>query len=133
MDGFIQQARTTFGMFCTKFPFEPQCGGAGPSVARIPDVMGWHDAREIPNYWRYAQQFVLQDHMFESAFSWSLPSHLFTVSGWSASCADPDEPESCRSDLYANGEAATKSRLHTRQDIFGWTDLTYRLHKAGVS
>ncbi len=30
------------------------------------DVMGYHDAREIPNYWKYAQDFVLQDHMFES-------------------------------------------------------------------
>ena len=29
------------------------------------DVMGWHDAREIPNYWAYARHFVLQDHMFE--------------------------------------------------------------------
>ena len=30
-----------------------------------PDVMGYHDAREIPNYWTYAQNFVLHDHMFE--------------------------------------------------------------------
>ena len=28
------------------------------------DVMGYHDAREIPNYWRYAHDFVLQDRMF---------------------------------------------------------------------
>src|ERR1700688_1598261 len=26
-----------------------------------PDVMGYKDAREIPNYWSYAQNFVLQD------------------------------------------------------------------------
>ena len=30
------------------------------------DVMGYHDAREIPNYWTYAKNFVLQDNMFES-------------------------------------------------------------------
>jgi len=23
--------------------------------------MGWHDAREIPNYWTYAERFVLQN------------------------------------------------------------------------
>ena len=46
--------------------------------------MGYHDAREIPNYWTYAQNFVLQDHMFEPNASWSLPAHLFMVSGWSA-------------------------------------------------
>jgi len=36
--------------------------------------MGWHDAREIPNYWTYAENFVLQDKMFEPNASWSLPS-----------------------------------------------------------
>jgi phospholipase C len=51
------------------------------------DVMGYHDAREIPNYWTYAHDFVLQDHMFEPNASWSLPSHLFTVSEWSATCS----------------------------------------------
>jgi hypothetical protein len=37
------------------------------------DVMGYQDAREIPNYWTYAKNFALQDNMFESAISWSLP------------------------------------------------------------
>ena len=50
------------------------------------DVMGYHDAREIPNYWAYARHFVLQDHMFEPDASWSLPAHLFMVSEWSARC-----------------------------------------------
>ena len=41
-----------------------------------PDVMGYHDWHEIPNYWDYARNFVLQDHMFEADNSWSLPAHL---------------------------------------------------------
>ena len=36
--------------------------------------MGYHDGGEIPNYWTYAQDFVLQDHMFEPNASWSLPA-----------------------------------------------------------
>jgi hypothetical protein len=28
---------------------------------------------ESPNYWAYAHNFVLQDHMFESNVGWSLP------------------------------------------------------------
>ena len=36
--------------------------------------MGYHDAREIPNYWAYAENYVLQDHMFEPNASWSLPA-----------------------------------------------------------
>ena len=45
------------------------------------DVMGYHDAREIPHYWAYARNFVLQDHMFEPVQSWSLPAHLYMMSG----------------------------------------------------
>ena len=51
-----------------------------------PDVMGYHNGDEIPNYWAYASEFALQDHMFESDSSWSMPEHLYLVSGWSAHC-----------------------------------------------
>jgi phospholipase C len=61
------------------------------------DVMGYHDAREIPNYWTYAHDFVLQDHMFEPNASWSLPSHLFMISEWAATCSTTD-PFSCHND-----------------------------------
>jgi len=56
--------------------------------AKCIDVMGYHDAREIPNYWTYAQSFVLRDDMFEPNSSWSWPEHLFEVSAWSATCAN---------------------------------------------
>lgn len=56
-----------------------------PGVARH-DVMGYHTAAEIPNYWAYAQHFVLQDALFEPVPSYSLPAHLHMVSEWSASC-----------------------------------------------
>ena len=57
--------------------------------------MGYHDAREIPNYWAYARNFVLQDHMFEPNKSWSLPAHLLMVSAWSAKCSVKGDPMSC--------------------------------------
>ena len=100
--------------------------------------MGYHDAREIPNYWAYARSFVLQDAMFEPVASWSLPQHLFMVSEWSAQCRRPDRPASCRamtdhplrpSDLRTErrryGSAATQ--------YYAWTDLTYLLHRDHVS
>ena len=55
--------------------------------------MRYHTAQEIPNYWAYAEHFVLQDHMFAPADSWTLPAHLFLCSGWSATCSDPLEPD----------------------------------------
>jgi phospholipase C len=96
-----------------------------------PDAMGYHDAREIPNYWRYAETYALQDHMFAPADSWTLPSHLFLVSAWAATCEDPNDPMSCASDLTLDG--VTDRLRHGPQKIFAWTDITYLLARAGVS
>jgi phospholipase C len=90
--------------------------------------MGYHDAREIPNYWSYAQNYVLQDHMFEPNASWSLPEHLFLVSEWSARCVGMN-PMRCRSAL--SGIAFPGSR-GTRA-LYPWTDLTYLLHRHAIS
>src|SRR6266852_6058316 len=54
MDGFIAQALNGNKAICTS-PDDPNCGGNGKSGGS--DVMGYHDAREIPNYWKYAQDF----------------------------------------------------------------------------
>jgi phospholipase C len=91
-----------------------------------PDVLGYHVGSDIPNYWAYASNFVLQDHMFEAAGSWSLPAHLYEVSGWSAKCGDPDKPMTCTS-------SANPPDRKSRPTPFGWTDLTYLLHKNHVS
>ena len=82
MNGFVAQ-QSTARTGCEQL-FNPACGRGG-SQGR-PDVMGYHDGADIPNYWAYAKHFVLQDHMFQSDASWSLPSHLYMVSEWSARC-----------------------------------------------
>ncbi len=94
MDGFIGQAE--HGSKCSST--EPDCSPCTEgSSAKCMDVTGYHDAREIPNYWSYAQSFVLQDDMFEPSSSWSWPEHLFEVSAWSAMCSDWSDPiASCR-------------------------------------
>jgi phospholipase C len=121
MDGFVTAFRGA--QKACKSPDAPGCvKGASP------DVMGWHDAREIPNYWAYAQNFVLQDKMFEPNASWSLPSHLFMVSGWSAWCKTPGDQSSC-----TNALDGPPSRLNTAHNDYAWTDLTYLLHKTNIS
>ena len=47
------------------------------------DAMGWHDYHEIPNYWSYANLYVLQDRLFESVVSYSLPAHLYMLAAQS--------------------------------------------------
>jgi phospholipase C len=89
MDGFIAQA-TKGKKGCGQNKVDnPAC-----SNLATPDVMGYHTAAEIPNYWTYAKDFALDDHMFEPVASWSLPDHLYLVSGWSAQCSNPS-PSSC--------------------------------------
>jgi phospholipase C len=94
--------------------------------ATCPDVMGYHTGADIPNYWRYARRYVLQDRMFEPTRSWSVPSHLFMVSEWAARCRRARDPFSCRTFL---GEA----NRPTNRAKYAWTDITYLLHRLHVS
>jgi phospholipase C len=128
MDGFIAQAEKA-QTSCVNAD-NPNC-----ATGAAPDVMGYHDAHEIPNYWDYANNFVLQDHMFEPDSTWSLPQHLFMVSEWSATCVIPGVAMSCVNaidspvnppDMYPPGSGAPTPD-------YAWTDLTYLLHAHGVS
>ena len=109
------------------------------------DVMGYHDERDIPNYWAYAKAFVLQDHMFEPNASWSLPAHLFELSAWSAYCTKHDDPNSCENALDTPGlppdffgrddpkYGGPRNGPPGSKPIYAWTDLTYLLHQHHVS
>jgi phospholipase C len=109
MDGFVGQAELKCKAACTT------------------DVMGHHVASDIPNYWKYAKNFVLSDHMFESEHTWSLPAHLSMVSAWTANCSNPANPMSCV------GSDSPKDRTGSNPRPFAWTDLTWLLHKNHVS
>src|SRR5258706_8956547 len=129
MDGFIVSFRVA--QRACKNPDTPGC-----TNGESPDVMGYHDDHEIPNYWAYAKNFVLQDHMFEPNASWSLPAHLFMVSAWSARCTTQD-PMSCRNELQnpsgVRPHRWAKFGVPHKPPDYAWTDLSYLLHAAGVS
>jgi len=122
MDGFITNAET--GKSGCADPNDPNCVNG-----TLVDVMGFHTDQEIPNYWAYAESFVLNDHMFQPNASWSFPQHLYMVSGWSALCSTPNDPTTCKTELTApgNGKAAGPN------NEYPWTDITYLLHNANVS
>ncbi|MFI5258637.1 MAG: alkaline phosphatase family protein [Candidatus Limnocylindrales bacterium] len=121
MNGFIGQAEHAKAG-CAQ-TFNPSCAGTG-----APDVIGYFNQQEIPNYWTWAGDYVLQDHMFEPNASWSLPAHLFLVSGWSAKCSNTNNPMSCTTALQNPGLPTA-----TNPNPYAWTDLTYLLHKDNVS
>jgi phospholipase C len=125
MDGFVGQAIPA-RKGCVD-PTNPACVNAA-----TPDVMGYHVQTDIPNYWGYARNFVLQDHMYEPNASWSLPAHLFLVSEWSALCTQHNNPSTCTNALESPGEPPGFTGT-SKTPIYAWTDLTYLLHKDGVS
>jgi phospholipase C len=130
MDGFIREARRGRVAGCETALDSPLCSLA----AAKPDVMGYHDVREIPNYWAYARNFVLQDRMFESVSSWSLPSKLYLLSEWSARCRRAGDASSCVNALENPLAPPHEPQNRTnRKPSYAWTDLTYLLHRRHVS
>jgi phospholipase C len=131
MDGFIAQAdKAKKG--CAN-PDNPACGQG------TPDVMGYHTAAEIPDYWTYAKDFTLDDHMFEPVRSWSLPDHLYMVSAWSAKCRNRS-PDSCVTNIVGPYSAQQFDRAVTNEVSTGqtsidlaWTDITWLLQAHRVS
>jgi phospholipase C len=130
MDGFVAAAQSA-QQGCID-PDNPNCQ-LGPI-----DVMGYHTQSDIPNYWSYAKNFVLQDRMFEPVASWSLPEHLFQMSEWSATCTKRNDPNSCHNQLQRPGPRPPQdAKKHPAGSpgtpIYAWTDLTYLLHQQKVS
>ncbi len=129
MDGFLRQQQAGIRNQCNGTPDVMECVNRLVTV----DAVGYHDSREIPNYWAYADNFVLQDHMFASAATWSLPEHLFIVSGWSAICSSTD-PMSCVNELQGPARLVLdKNGTATAVPRYSWTDLTYLLHAKRIS
>jgi phospholipase C len=129
MDGFVRTVVDS-PLYCADHRDVPRCRDyLGPQGQ--PDVMSYHTAKEIPNYWRYAKTFVLQDRMFAPADSWTLPAHLFLVSAWAARCSNAHDPMSCVSNLELVDEFQSL-RSHKDVPIWAWTDITYLLWEQGV-
>jgi phospholipase C len=142
MDGFIT-ALDTYGNGCRLHPTTPPCPQATNGPQGQPDIMGYKTRREIPNYWAYADRYTLFDHMFAPVDSWTLPSHLYLVSGWSAWCPDLRDAMSCRSEVVFHPASAFDNQWEGatwRADMadqyprpYIWAPVTWLLYKEGVS
>ncbi len=135
MDGFIKNMEN-FEKDCDK---QRQSGNCKFPDVPPKEVMGYHTAAEIPNYWAYARDFVLDDHMFEAVDSWSLPEHLYMVSAWSAKCRNRN-PLSCKGNIngpYSLSDfdqaVAQEASTGTSPIHLAWTDITWILHRHHVS
>ena len=134
MDGFILSV--AHRKACGSAANTP-CVQAAKDVPRggPPDVMGYHTAAELPNYWAYARHYLLQDRMFAPTDSWTLPSHLYLTSAWSARCTDQTSPDpdasSCSTDIKR--PSGWSRFIPTEQPYpFRWADITWLLYNHGV-
>ena len=110
---------------------------ARPAIARLraappADVMGYHDAREIPNYWSYAQQLrapgphVRAERVLEPA---GAPVPRLRLVG-ELHAARRSRRAAARRSLGGpyDGPQLDAAPLPARP-LYGWTDLTYLLHR----
>jgi phospholipase C len=129
MDGFV--ATQVAGGLNQDTPcngLKPQpswCWPIAQGVARH-DVMGYHNAEEIPNYWAYAEHFLLMDAMFPGVRSWSGAVHLQMASEWSATCTDTTQALTCKTDVDAGGKT-------TNGTVYPWVSLFQLLDVNDVS
>ena len=129
MDGYIR-SWYQYMSECKENPRDYRCVKAGKGPGGTLDVMGYHTAREIPNYWTYARHYTLQDGMFAPADSWTVPAHLFMVSAWSARCPNPNNGMSCVSDVVRPDDFWTPAEGEPQP--YAWADITWLLYHAGV-
>jgi phospholipase C len=82
-------------------------------------TMGYYDRSDIPYYWDYANNFVLDDDFFSSLMGPSFPNHLYIVSGTSGGIIN--NPPSTGPDLqltqYFNLTWATIAEELTEHNI----------------
>ena len=124
MDGFVLQQSRAGGKGCLKNPNKPNCTANLQGVL-LHDAVSYHTDQEIPNYWAYARNFVLQDHMFENERSWSLPSHLALTSLWSAACTNQKAALTCVSSPQLDFPKANT--------VYPWANVFQLLDSKSVS
>ena len=107
-DGFVDQQNMQIATTCAATPKSYFC--VDENLQNRHDVMGYHTDQEIPNYWAYAENFVLQDRLFEGVRNWSLPSHLDLASEWYATCSNPADVSTCVTGDVYNTQTSSKAK-----------------------
>ena len=126
MDGFVFQQTQSFQRSCSgSNEQKPTCAAFVPGVG-LHDVMGYHTDAELPNYWAYARNFVLQDQMYEGVRAFSVASHLEMTSLWSALCTNPLDVATCFTSPAPNLPDGTSV-------MYPWVNFFQLLDQFGVS
>lgn len=111
--------------------------GAATLVNGTPLAYTQLTSADIPNYFAYAQQFVLADHMFSSLEGPSFPNHLYTVAGQSGGAIGlPTSGASWGCDAPSNSKVQVLQSDGATVDEFPCFDfqtIADSLQNAGIS
>jgi phospholipase C len=94
---------------------------------------------DIPNYWRYAQHFTLDDHLFATIIGPSFPNHLVTVAATSGNTVDNPRGQivhawGCDGGSQSMVSAIRPDGMHfLTHPCFNFKTLPDRLQAAGIS
>ena len=97
---------------------------------------------DIPNYWAYAQNFVLADNMFSSLTGPSLPNHLYTVGAQSGGAINNPKSSVTGNNVTWGCDAASDSTVQVLDDdgdltnqfpCFDFQTLADELQTAGIT
>ena len=94
---------------CWNCSLDAQAGGAMDGFSQGPAgdfAYTQFRAEDIPNLWTLAEEFVLSDNFFASAYGPSFPNHLFSIAATAGGAHDaPDRPAESEEALLADGYA----------------------------
>lgn len=99
-------------------------------------TMGYYDRTDIPYYWDYASNFVLDDNFFSSMMGGSLPNHLYIASGSSGngSVSNPQNYEGIVNGSVVGNPPSQGLDEEMPADLsFTWTSMAEELSQQGVS
>jgi phospholipase C len=95
---------------------------------------------QVPNYWRYAKRFTLDDHFFSTIAGPSFPNHLVTVAATSANTVDNPRGQThhswgCDSGPFAvvNAINPQTGRSYLTRPCFDIPSLIDRLQQRHIS
>jgi len=110
----------------------PPCGENGDLLC-----LSQYQQSDLPNYWSYASQFVLADHMFSSLRGPSFPNHLYTIAAQSGGAIGiPTDPSTwgCDSAAGTTVEVLSPTGVITNPfPCFDFQTLADTLQAAGIS
>ena len=99
-------------------------------------TMGYYNGEDIPSYWDYAVNFVLDDNFFSSLMGPSLPNHLYIASGSSGdgTVSNPRRYYWIVNGSVINNDSASgpNFRMYEPLDL-SWSPLVQELTQSGVS